>query len=127
MASWADLAVEARDASFALKEGNRLRAAANRAYYAAFSALTATAIRSGVTMPLDQEGPSHAKAIDGTIVASLHKVKPEDQGRLFSIMPNLYRLRTIADYRPSMLLDDSDIRLALGDMMKAFEILKEEE
>lgn len=124
MANWLDLAFEARNASFILRESNSLRAATNRAYYAAFSALTAAAIRSGVTMPLDQEGPSHEKATNGTIVTSLKNVTPEQQSRLFAIMPNLYRLRQIADYRPSMPVGEDDVRLALGDMAKAIEILE---
>ena len=126
MATWSDMSREARSAAFELVEGGRVRSALSRAYYALFSALTGRLVAEGVQMPVDQEGPSHRKLCDGNLIANnLKGLDPRTRGRLISIVPNLYRLRIIADYRPSMSVTPDDVRLALGDMTQALQILED--
>jgi uncharacterized protein (UPF0332 family) len=126
MSNWADISLDSKRAAFELSGDGRYRSALSRAYYAAFAAITQRLVDSGMNFPRDWEGPTHEQMTAGWIVANNLKssVEVADRGRLIAILPSLYKLRLIADYRPSMLVSQDDVKLALGDMVRVFEILE---
>lgn len=45
--------------------------------------------------------------------------------RLSGLVKELYNLRCLADYRPSVIVEEDEARIALGLMKQAFDLLEE--
>lgn len=116
---------EFRRDAFSASDRGAFRTALNRCYYAVFAAIAAAAGQSGWTFKAGREGPSHAAVYGGEIIAGGFSgdLSPSEQGRLISFCSLLYRLRCIADYSPSIGVDEHDVRLAVGRMNEALEIV----
>jgi hypothetical protein len=126
LSTWSDLATEAqRDAAMAKERGSH-RAALNRCYYALFSEIARGAVIAGCMMPAGWEGPHHKAVYGGKIVADhLGKwLKPTEQGRLAFMASLLYKLRIQADYSPSAVVEENDVRLAFGRLIEARRIME---
>jgi uncharacterized protein (UPF0332 family) len=59
--SWLDIAKDNLDAAGELIESGRIRSAINRAYFAAFAAVTHRLFEAGVTFPANQQAPRHTQ------------------------------------------------------------------
>lgn len=122
--TWRDLAQECRQSALHSMQQGSHRAVLNRCYYAIFSDIAHGAVLSGMTMPVNWEGPHHKPVHEGTIIANrLSKwLRPNEQGRLIAIVADLYRLRLLADYTPSVGIGEGDARVAIGRLLIALRI-----
>ena len=109
---------------FVYKFGNRRwRTCVSRAYYAIFSAATGALTESGVTMPHGRDNPSHQR-LPGLSGNNLRRGSHPLQWRLAGLVEDLYRARFGADYRPSVVIGQREVAMAIGFMNRAFECLR---
>jgi uncharacterized protein (UPF0332 family) len=121
---WKSVALDSYGAALELNKGRHWRSAVSRAYFAAFSMVSGCLREIGVAMPTGREGPSHGGLAD-LVESNLTMLRAQDRPRLASRLRNLYRLRIVADYRPSVELVETDVRSALRMMGDVFHWLKE--
>lgn len=74
-------------------------------------------------MPRGRSSPSHAKLPD-IIGNNLTGISYPVRWRLAGTTRKLYNLRIMADYVPSVAVEERDARLALGLMKQAFGFLE---
>jgi uncharacterized protein (UPF0332 family) len=122
MATWREMATDCRFASYEMFHYGRWRTCVNRAYFAVDSAATEALIRQGTTMPADREGPSHAK-LPGMAANNLREISHSLRWQLARVIATMYKLRIMADYMPSVVVEEAEARLSLGEMNHAFRIL----
>jgi len=121
---WKCAAVDNYGAAIELKKCRRWRSAVSRAYYAAYSQLSGRLRELDVSMPAGREGPSHGSLPD-LVKSNLTILRAQDRPRLASRLRDLYRLRVVADYWPSVELVEADVLSALRMMGDVFHWLKE--
>jgi len=124
MATWRDLAKDNRTAANELFALERWRSCASRAYYALYDEVTHALLQAGVTMPATQANPKH-KTLPAIVAANLHLLPLQRRWRLSVLIGDLYRFRIIADYLPSVTLEEADARIALGMLAQGFICLKD--
>lgn len=120
---WKDLARDNRFAVYETFSHGRWRTCLSRAYYAVYSAATEALTRRGMSMPRGRSSPSHAKLPD-IIGNNLTGISYPVRWRLAGTTRKLYNLRIMADYVPSVAVEERDARLALGLMKQAFGFLE---
>jgi uncharacterized protein (UPF0332 family) len=120
--TWRKLAEDSYRAALLLHD-RHWRSTVSRAYYAAYSRVTEMLAGHGVTMPAGQEGPSHAK-LPGLLETHLTQLK-DQRWVAAGLVRKLYKMRLMADYQPSVPMDDGDARNTLSMMMRAFHLLQE--
>jgi uncharacterized protein (UPF0332 family) len=118
------VAVDSYGAAIELKKGRHWRSAVSRAYFAAYSAVSGCLIELGVAMPAGREGPSHGGLPD-LVANNLTILRVHDRPRLVSRLRELYRLRVLADYRPSFGMSEIEALSALDLMGDVFHWLEE--
>lgn len=125
MATWAELARSNRTAAIRLFAKDTWRSCICRAYYAVYSAVAHALGNVPVAMPAGREGPHHLPLpqIIGNNLTLLPEVK---RWRLSGVVKQLYDLRCLADYRPSVVVEEEEARITLGLMKQAFDLLKDE-
>lgn len=123
MAGWQNMAEENYAAASALVSQKQWRSAISRAYYAAFALVANSLTRSGVSMPRDWEGPSHAKV--AALICDKLTALRDARWRVFHWVKALYALRLDADYRPSLAIGNAHARRAVAIMAEVFHHMKE--
>jgi len=118
------VAVDSYGAAIELKNGRYWRSAVSRAYYAAYSLVSGCLREHGLAMPAGREGPSHGN-LSGLIQSNLTVLRAQDRPRLASRLLDLYTLRIVADYWPSVELGEADVLSALRLMGDVFYWLKD--
>lgn len=101
-------------ASRLLEQQKNHRGAINRAYYAAFSAMTAEIRKRTMDFAHGYEHPRHIE-LDRYIKKFLIDRSKADRQDLRDEIKRLYRARVEADYRHAAGLDDRDVRDARHD------------
>jgi uncharacterized protein (UPF0332 family) len=120
--SWQTLAENNYRATVLLRE-RHWRSSVARAYYAAYSRVTAMLLARGVTMPAGREGSSHAN-LPGLLETYLMQLGNR-RWTAAGLVRKLYSMRLMADYQPSVPVDEGDARNTLSMMMRAFHLLQE--
>jgi uncharacterized protein (UPF0332 family) len=123
MANWKTLADENYAAAHLLVRDGRWRSALNRAYYAVYARTAGLLTAARIAMPAGREGPHHSVLPD--LVAKRLVRLGAKRWSASSLVRGLYGLRVIADYRPSVTVEETDARAAVGMMMRAFQVLRE--
>lgn len=118
MTDWNLLASNSYKAANLLVQARCERSCASRAYYAAYSRATKALARLGICFPAGREGPSHAKLPE--LVESHLSMIGAHRWRVSDYLKTLYKLRVIADYRPSDSVDDADAKTAVVLMGHVF-------
>ena len=127
METWDDLSATFRSDAYSAMERDSYRTTLNRAYYSVYARTAQLAADVGLTFAKGREGPTHGHIYHGALVANhMGWLGPKDQGAVISLCDKLYRLRCIADYRPSDVVDGTVARQALRDMREALEMLRRE-
>jgi uncharacterized protein (UPF0332 family) len=121
---WRVVAMECYGAAGELKLADRWRSAVSRAYYAAYSRVSASLRESGLAMSADRDGPSHA-TLPGLVENNLTIMRVQDRPGVSSRLRTLYALRLTADYFPSVPVGESDAQQALHLMAEVFRRLKQ--
>jgi hypothetical protein len=121
---WRALAVDSYGAAIEMKKRRHWRSAVSRAYFAAYSQVSGCLRELGVAMPGGREGPSHG-SLPGLIQSNLTMLRAQDRPRLVSRLRELYRLRVLADYRPSFGMSEIEALSALDLMGDVFHWLEE--
>ena len=98
------------------------RSAVNRAYYAVYARAAGALMKRGVAMPVDREGPTHAK-LPSLIENHLIAMKGS-RWTVSEYVRRLYKFRLVADYRPSDDMGDTEARNALTLMGNVFHLMK---
>lgn len=114
-ARWGDVAQEAAHAALVLRERGHNRSCVSRAYYAAYSRVTAALWNAGMEFPVQRPGPEH-KPLPRLINDRLGRMKRDDRWALARNVRTLYRLRRTADYEPQSAIDNSSMVVALQAM-----------
>lgn len=123
MATWQEVGQDNRTAAHELFLHQRWRSCVSRAYYAAYSAVTDALFKVPVTMPAGREGPHHIPLAE-IVGYNLTSLREPARWRLAGLVKRLYDLRVIADYRPSVDVDEPEARIALGLMNQIFLLLE---
>jgi hypothetical protein len=123
--NWYDLASEARRAANILVS-ECPRSCLSRAYYAAFSKVNHALVgQAGVNLPLTREGVNHpgetgTGGIRRWIESHMPNTDHPKRVKLSELIGRLYTLRIVADYKPSVSVDQRDAREALSIMNTVF-------
>ncbi len=114
MATWNEVSLDCLRAAGELMQSGRYRSSVSRAYYAAYSAVTAALSHAGVAFKDDHDGPSHpnARALIGNHFPKLSRKKRK---LLMAAMHRLYESRLDADYRPVCFVGLETARDALAN------------
>ena len=121
MTTWREVSLDCYEAAGSLYRAKRWRSSASRAYYAAFSVVTAElqgrlVFRPGYETPPHRELPNLIeKHLTGLAVGPRRELK--------QIVRRLYTLRLMADYRRLQTTDEQSARRALSDVQAAYRIL----
>lgn len=121
MSDWRQVATENFSAALELVQ-HHWRSALSRTYYAAYARITAGLERIGVTFPDGQEGPSHKKL--PALVENSFTRAGNPGWRLSVLISELYRLRIMADYRPSTNISAVAVRDAARMMQEVFRLME---
>jgi uncharacterized protein (UPF0332 family) len=124
MATWAEMATSNRTAAIQLFTNKAWRSSVCRAYYAVYAGVTAALIRVPVTMPVGREGPNHLP-LPGIVGNNLTLLEETKRWRLSGLIKQLYDLRCLADYRPSVIVEEDEARITMGLMTQAFNLLRD--
>jgi HEPN domain-containing protein len=124
MNTWSEIAKSNRIAAIRLFDKNTWRSCVSRAYYAVYAAVSDALSKVPVTMPAGREGPHHL-TLPSVVGNNLTLLSDAKRWRLSGVVRQLYDLRCLADYRPSVVVEEDEARITLGLMKQAFEILKE--
>jgi uncharacterized protein (UPF0332 family) len=121
--SWRDLAAQNRSAAHELLARRRWRACVNRAYYAVYAETTAALADARLAMPAGREGPHHIP-LPQVVGYNLMSLANTDRWRLADLIGRLYAMRCLADYRPSVSVEQDEARISLGLMRRALSLLE---
>lgn len=124
MATWQELAKFNRTAAIQLFTKDTWRGCVSRAYYATYSGVTDALLKIPIAMPAGREGPHHIP-LPAMIGNNLTTLAANKRWRLSGLVKQLYDLRCLADYRPSVAVEENEARITLGLMKKAFDLLEE--
>lgn len=124
MATWAELASSNRTAAIRLFAKNTWRGSVSRAYYAVYSGVSDALLKVPLSMPSGREGPHHIP-LPEIIGNNLTTLSDKKRWRLSGLVKQLYDLRCLADYRPSVVVEEDEARITLGMMKQAFDLLEE--
>jgi hypothetical protein len=124
MATWMELATFNRSAAVRLFAKDTWRGCVSRAYYAVYSGVADALIRIPVAMPAGREGPHHIP-LPEIIGNNLTTLAQHKRWRLSGLVRTLYDLRCLADYRPSVVVEEDEARITLGLLKQAFDLLEE--
>jgi len=120
---WRDMAQDCFDAASHLRANHHWRSCVSRAYYAAFSVVTAALVDRGVTPRRDYGTWSHTDLPD---VAVTHLLASDAaSANLGFAIRRLYRLRIAADYTPDIAFTQQEALEATGLMSQVFRQLRE--
>lgn len=120
MASWLEASADNRAAAQLLYEKERYRSSVNRAYYAAYAAVTHL-LEGKVSYPQGRRNPPNGQ-IPSYIRSNLtspHKDKREAAAKSFG---NLWKARVDADYRPGV---SCDREIALNAIRECMLVMRE--
>jgi len=123
MAIWRDLGKNNRTAANQLFESKQWRSSISRAYYAVYSSVTDALLSVPIAMPAGKEGPHHLP-LPVMIGNNLTLLNAGDRWKLSGVVNELYGMRCIADYRPSITVEDDEARIALGLLNQACRLLE---
>ena len=116
MATWEEISRDALAASQELLTKGRIRSAISRAYYAAYSAITAR-IRHGPGAPSGRfQNPSHDQA--GKLLLILATMPLSQRRDLAAALRRLRKGREDADYRPGRTLNRDDAIKLIRDSLR---------
>lgn len=122
MTTWQDMAAESARAANRLVRDDLVRSGVSRAYFAAYSAVTARVHEQGMTMFGDQANPPH-RAVTDLIDNNLSGLRPVQRDELLSALRRLYKRRIVADYEPRDTVDRRFGHESLRDMDRVDSIL----
>jgi uncharacterized protein (UPF0332 family) len=104
--AWYAMALESQRAALAAESAKCWRSSVSRYYYAAYQAVTAVLLYSGLIPPDLEEAWSHAATPDLLEEHFTPYVRSRDaRKRLNQTLGELYKLRIIADYRGNAQLE----------------------
>ncbi|MCX7014435.1 MAG: HEPN domain-containing protein [Candidatus Sumerlaeota bacterium] len=109
MATWEELSRDSLLAAQELFRRLRCRSSVSRAYYAAYSAVTAALTKRGIPQRYDRENPPH-EAVPRMIRKNLGDLDKERRRKLSQSISVLLKLRIDADYYPGHTIDESVAR-----------------
>ena len=76
-----------------------------------------------VVMPAGREGPHHIP-LPEIVGYNLSTLEMTHRWRLADVLRSLYNLRCLADYRPSVDIEQDEARIAVGLMRRVFDLLE---
>ena len=111
--TWYKMALDNLAASGVLHRRGHQRSAANRAYLAAFAAVTGALARKGTTFSDGREAPGHGvlSKLVQTRLGDLSRAKKQDMKRMIRV---LYNLRCQADYSRRSRITPRAVREAIN-------------
>ncbi|HEX4124744.1 MAG TPA: HEPN domain-containing protein [Tepidisphaeraceae bacterium] len=124
MDTWESIANSNRTAAIRLFSHGMWRSCVSRAYYAVYAAVSNALVKVPIAMPAGREGPNHLPLPD-LIGNNLTRLSHGKRWRLSGLVRQLYDLRCLADYRPSIVVEKDEARITLGLMEQAFGLLKD--
>jgi uncharacterized protein (UPF0332 family) len=120
MSTWQDLSDESRRAAQALYKGRMFRSSINRAYFAAYAAITQQ-LKGRITFPQGRGNPPHA-GLTRYVQNVLTDLPPWARSDIKHKIRVLYKARVSADYLPA---DPCDERLAKQALREAAGIIEQ--
>jgi len=112
--SWLNIAKDNLDAAGELIQTGRVRSAINRAYFAAFAAVTHQLDRQKVNFPAERESPWHG-SLQAMVRSNLSSLGVIVQRRVNRSLTLLYALRCQADYSRRVSLDQRAAKEAMNN------------
>ena len=119
---WQAISLNSRKAAQRLLETDCHRSCISRAYYAAYSALTAALIRQGITLGYGGNNPGHA-GLPVLVVNNLTSLPLTARFDLNKALRRLYRARVEADYAAIIVVDNAAAKRSIRDLARVFQIL----
>ncbi|MEK6702082.1 MAG: HEPN domain-containing protein [Planctomycetota bacterium] len=116
MLSWNDIAVQSATVARRLVHQGEERSSVSRAYYAAYSMMTARLWGQGLKSFGGRGNPSHAQ-LPRLVKETMTGLNPAARREASQAIRRLYKYRVIADYLPGNLLDEGSRREALRDLL----------
>ena len=111
MTPWPDIARDSFVAAKVLRDAGHHRSAVSRAYYAAYARVTAE-LEGRASLPADREGPDHDD-LPEMVIDYLSRMQYPARREVREILIRLYDYRLHADYRPSRVIGNAELRHAL--------------
>jgi uncharacterized protein (UPF0332 family) len=120
--AWKAASVEQGSAAGLLRTHRLFRASVSRAYYSAYSAVTAALMEDGVSTFGRFKNPDHGN-LPALVMNHLSALDMADRRSVAQAIRRLRTRREDADYRPGVRIDESSIRTAIKDMSEVFRVL----
>ena len=120
MATWTELSQEALQAAKSLAGQGLWRGSINRAYYAAYCAVTGELVKRWVRFARGWKNPAHEQLPD--LIEHRLALSHAARRRLKRIVRVLRKAREDADYRPGIVIDRA---LALDRLRDAITVMNE--
>ena len=122
MADWREMALACLEAAKKLSDARLYRRSVSSSYYAAYSAITATLVKRGVTFAHGWNNPAHEQMPDLILNnTDLHRSK---RYLLNKAIRRLRLERENADYRPKVMVDRRTALNSIHDVRLVFDILE---
>ena len=119
---WQAMSLNNRRAAQRLLETECYRSSVSRAYYAAYSALTAALIHQGITLGYGGNNPGHA-GLPVLVVNNLTSLPLTARYDLNKSLRRLYRAQVEADYAAVVVVDNAAAKRSIRDLARVFQIL----
>lgn len=116
--SWRKLAREQKRAAEMCRESGLHRASSSRAYYAAYSLVTARLVENGVTEFGRFGNPDHS-SVPSLVGNTLKGLSDRSRHEVSTAVRRLCSRRISADYMPKDSVGDAESREALKDLSQA--------
>lgn len=114
MATWSEMSLACFHAAIVLASLKKRRSAVNRAYYAAFSAVTGEIRKRTLDFPNGYEHPPHHQ-LGRYVKRHLTDLSQRDRDDLRDALVRLYEARLDADYRHEDDPTDHEVRDVMSD------------
>ena len=112
--TWNDMSRENQAAAAHLVTGGHHRSCVNRAYFAAYCAVTGALEKGGVDFGHGGNNPTHGD-LPNLIVHNLTTLRKPERAKVRQALQRLQKRRVVADYVPTVAVDMQDARSALRD------------
>ena len=119
---WQLISLNSRKAAQHLLVMECHRSSISRSYYAAYSAVTSTLIRQGITLGHGGSNPGHA-GLPALVVNNLTLLPLTARYDLNKALRRLYRARVEADYAAVIVVDNAAAKRSIRDLARVFQIL----
>jgi len=103
------MAIDNLRASGDLRRTRRYRSSTNRAYFAAYAAVTERLTQSGVSFAKNREGPPHGEPLRKLVKDHLPGLSKHHRREIRKHIHALYYSRLAADYLPSKQVGSRDV------------------